>query len=84
MGYLRIFSIFGKNEKITLSIENTVLAITGYENYLAYVYTSSISFSNSVMLKFKILDKNKNFSTIYENTLPISPESSLIFELIFS
>ena len=79
MGYLRIFSIFGKNEKITLSIENTVLAITGYENYLAYVYSSSIPFSNSVMLKFKILDKNKNFSIIYENTLPISPESSLIF-----
>ena len=79
MGYLRIFSIFGKSEKITLSVENTVLAVTGYENYLAYAYTSSVPFSNAVMLKFKILDKNKNFSTIYENSLPISPESSLIF-----
>ena len=41
MSFLRIYSIFG-SEKITLSLSNTVIAISGYENYLAYVYISSL------------------------------------------
>ena len=46
MSYLRNYNIFG-SEIITLSLSNTVIAISGYDNYLAYVYISSLPLSNS-------------------------------------
>ena len=78
MSYLRIYSIFG-SEKITLSLSNTVIAITGYENYLAYVYISSLPLSNSQQFRFKILDEYKMFNEIYDGILSISPLSNLIY-----
>jgi hypothetical protein len=78
MSFLRIYSIFG-SEKITLSLSNTVIAITGYENYLAYVYISSLPLSNSQQLRFKILDEYKMFNEVYDGILSISPLSNLIY-----
>ena len=78
MSYLRIYSIFG-SEIITLSLSNTVIAITGHENYLAYVYISSLPLSNSQQLRFKILDEYKMFNEIYDGILSISPFSNLIY-----
>ena len=78
MSYLRIFSIFG-NEKITLSINNNVISLTAFENYLTYAYTSSLPFSNNQQIKFKILDSNNFFNTIYEGEVSISPDSNLIY-----
>ena len=77
MSYLRIYNIFG-SEKITLSLSNTVIAIAGHENYLAYVYISSLPLSNSQQLKFKILDEHKMFNEVYDGVLSISPFSNLI------
>jgi hypothetical protein len=78
MSFLRIYSIFG-SEKITLSLSNTVIAISGYENYLAYVYISSLPLSNSQQLRFKILDEYKMFNEVYDGILSISPFSNLIY-----
>ena len=78
MSYLRIYSIFG-SEKITLSLSNTVIAITGHENYLAYAYISSLPLSNSQQLRFKILDEYKMFNEVYDGVLSISPFSNLIY-----
>ena len=78
MSYLRIYNIFG-SEIITLSLSNTVIAISGYENYLAYVYISSLPLSNSQQLRFKILDEYKMFNEIYDGILSISPFSNLIY-----
>ncbi len=78
MSYLRIYSIFG-SEKITLSLCNTVIALTGHENYLAYVYISSLPLSNSQQLRFKILDEYKMFNEVYDGVLSISPFSNLIY-----
>ena len=78
MSFLRIYSIFG-SEKITLSLSNTVIAISGYENYLAYVYISSLPLSNSQQLRFKILDEYKMFNEVYDGILSISPNSNLIY-----
>lgn len=78
MSFLRIYSIFG-SEKITLSLSSTVIAITGYENYLAYVYISSLPLSNSQQLRFKILDEYKMFNEVYDGILSISPLSNLIY-----
>ena len=78
MSYLRIYNIFG-SEKITLSLCNTVIAITGYENYLAYAYISSLPLSNSQQLRFKILDEYKMFNEVYDGVLSISPLSNLIY-----
>ena len=78
MSFLRIYSIFG-SEKITLSLSNTVIAITGHENYLAYVYISSLPLSNSQQLRFKILDEYKMFNEVYDGILSISPFSNLIY-----
>jgi hypothetical protein len=78
MSYLRIYSIFG-SEKITLSLSNTVIALSGYENYLAYVYISSLPLSNSQQLRFKILDEYKMFNEVYDGILSISPFSNLIY-----
>ena len=78
MSYLRIYNIFG-SEKITLSLSNTVIAITGHENYLSYVYISSLPLSNSQQLRFKILDEYKMFNEIYDGVLSISPFSNLIY-----
>ena len=78
MSFLRIYSIFG-SEKITLSLSNTVIALTGYENYLAYVYISSLPLSNSQQLRFKILDEYKMFNEVYDGILSISPFSNLIY-----
>ena len=78
MSFLRIYSIFG-SEKITLSLSNTVIAITGYENYLAYVYISSLPLSNSQQLRFKILDEYRMFNEVYDGILSISPLSNLIY-----
>ena len=78
MSFLRIYSIFG-SEKITLSLSNTVIAVSGYENYLAYVYISSLPLSNSQQLRFKILDEYKMFNEVYDGILSISPFSNLIY-----
>ena len=78
MSFLRIYSIFG-SEKITLSLSSTVIALTGYENYLAYVYISSLPLSNSQQLRFKILDEYKMFNEVYDGILSISPLSNLIY-----
>ena len=78
MSFLRIYSIFG-SEKITLSLSSTVIAITGFENYLAYVYISSLPLSNSQQLRFKILDEYKMFNEVYDGILSISPLSNLIY-----
>ena len=78
MSYLRIYNIFG-SEKITLSLSNTVIAVSGHENYLAYVYISSLPLSNSQQLRFKILDEYKMFNEIYDGILSISPFSNLIY-----
>ena len=78
MSYLRIYNIFG-SEKITLSLSNTVIAVTGYENYLAYAYISSLPLSNSQQLRFKILDEYKMFNEVYDGVLSISPFSNLIY-----
>ena len=78
MSYLRIYSVFG-SEKITLSLCNTVIALTGHENYLAYAYISSLPLSNSQQLRFKILDEYKMFNEVYDGVLSISPFSNLIY-----
>ena len=78
MSYLRIYSIFG-SEKITLSLSNTVIAVTGHENYLAYAYISSLPLSNSQQFRFKILDEHKMFNEVYDGILSISPSSNLIY-----
>ena len=78
MSYLRIYNIFG-SEIINLSLSNNVIAISGYENYLAYVYISSLPLSNSQQLRFKILDEYKMFNEIYDGILSISPLSNLIY-----
>ena len=78
MSYLRIYSIYG-SEKINLSLSNNVIAISGYENYLAYVYISSLPLSNSQQLRFKILDGYKIFNEVYDGILSISPLSNLIY-----
>ena len=78
MSYLRIFSIFG-NEKMILSINNNVIALTAFENYLTYAYTSSLPFSNNQQIRFKILDSNNYFNSIFEGEIPISPDSNLIY-----
>ena len=78
MSYLRIYNIFG-SEKLTLSLSNTVIAVTGHENYLAYAYISSLPLSNSQQLRFKILDEYKMFNEIYDGVLSISPYSNLIY-----
>ena len=78
MSYLRIYNIFG-SEKLTLSLSNTVIAVTGHENYLAYAYISSLPLSNSQQLRFKILDSYKMFNEIYDGILSISPFSNLIY-----
>ena len=78
MSYLRIYNIFG-SEKITLSLSNTVIAVTGHENYLSYVYISSLPLSNSQQIRFKILDEYKMFNEVYDGVLSISPFSNLIY-----
>ena len=62
-----------------MSLSNTVIAISGYENYLAYVYISSLPLSNSQQLRFKILDEYKMFNEVYDGILSISPFSNLIY-----
>ena len=78
MSFLRIYNIFG-SEKISLSLGNTVIAVTGHENYLAYAYISSLPLSNSQQLRFRILDEYKMFNEIYDGVLSISPFSNLIY-----
>ena len=78
MSFLRIYNIFG-SEKISFSLGNTVIAITGHENYLAYAYISSLPLSNSQQLRFRILDEYKMFNEIYDGVLSISPFSNLIY-----
>ena len=78
MSYLRIISIFGV-ERQTLSVNGNVIAIAGYENYLAYVYHGSVSFNNSQQLRVRILDSNDMFNQVYEGELAITPESNLIW-----
>ena len=78
MSYLRIISIFGI-EKFTFSINTNIIAIAGYENYLAYVYHSSIPFNNSQQLRVKVLNAHDMFNQIYDIELSITPEASLIW-----
>ena len=78
MGFLRIYSIFG-GEKYKFSVDTSIVAMCGYENYLAFAYHVSLPFSNSQHLRFKILDSNKMFNEVYDGDLSITPESNLIW-----
>ena len=78
MGFLRIYSIFG-GEKYKFSVDTSIVAMCGYENYLAFAYHVSLPFSNSQHLRFKILDSNKMFNEVYDGDLSITPESHLIW-----
>ena len=74
--YIRIFSLFG-TEKMVISSIGSVLAMTGYENYLAIIYHTGVPLYGNQTLRFKLLDANKNFEEILDGFLPLSPFSTL-------
>jgi len=73
--YLRVFSLYG-NQKMILSLPQ-IVTMAGYENYLAYVYHSSVPLFSCQNLRIKILDSNQLFNEVFDGILPLSPESTL-------
>ncbi len=75
---IRVFNFSGLQQMI-FSIPNQILCMAGNENYLAYVYMSSPPLFGTQALRLKILDSNLYYKEIYDNSLPLSPYSTLIW-----
>jgi len=73
---IRIFSLFG-TEKTIISTSGNVVAMSGYEEYLAIAYHSATPFMGNQTLRFKIFDGNNNYREIIDSFLPLSPCAQL-------
>lgn len=71
-----IYSLSGILKSI-FTVSYHAICMAGYENLLVYVYHLGPPLLGSQSLGFKILDSNRNFETIYEGPLPITPFSYL-------
>ena len=60
-----------------ISCVGNVLAMAGYEEYLAIVYHSATPFFGNQTLRFKIFDGNNNFKEIIDGSVPLSPFAKL-------
>jgi hypothetical protein len=75
--FIRLFSIYGSQKNIISACH--VIAMTAFENHLAYVYHNGTPLFGSQTLRIKILDSDKFFSEVYDGILSISPFSTLIW-----
>ena len=73
---LRIFSLSGVQKIILCMCQ--VIAMCGYENYLAVVYHTSPPLFSTQILRFKIIDVS-NYSQIIDCVLPLSSFSTLVW-----
>jgi len=75
---IRVFNFSGLQQLI-FSVPNQILCMAGHENYLAYVYMSAPPLFGTQSMRLRILDSNSYFKEIYDNSLPISPYSTLVW-----
>lgn len=74
--YIRFFSLEGI-QIFMLSSSNTVVSMAAYENLLCIVSHSGLPMLEAQNLKMKVIDISKNYATILETEVPLTPGSSL-------
>ena len=74
--YIRFFSLHGVQTFI-MCTTNTIVAMAAYENLLCIISHNGMPMFESQNLKMKVINVDKNYSTVLETEVPLTSGSNL-------